>query len=364
MAIVNTEGQKTSAQHIQDIFERLDDPALYTRLAPYPIGIGDIYYDVVDRVLVTEGAFGRTVYVAKFDFKKLKDGGHDPIKRRIKRNAKRILTNAMTPRTDLWAGDSMGKHTLNNGFEGYLLPEDLSLDFYDDMKVETYILEVNIEDDAVYRCTQRLIDSEFADQEWEIKYLMDDLASLWAQSLEGLHSPKDDLLKLALSGRYDLLANSLVAALKVAKAGVEGTPIYNKLLGLVNALRLIDTEQLQENMTPEHLSSLKDLFHGIKEEHYRTRLYAEILAHVGVKAAHLVIHDGLGLVQTVEESHLSVLIRPEGVHQGLLRCSDLSRVVIASEFDEGNPTWQALRERGARFIPVDVQDAAFIWLDE
>lgn len=135
MAVRNTE--KAGLDYIQDVFERLDDPTLYEELN-VPIltksrRAEPIFFNVVKERFTLTPVWGETLYVVEMRGDKLSldfEERCEAIKRRIKRQAKRLLKNTTKP-LQYWEVDGSWEDMAWSEHEfldlrGFVLPQDVN----------------------------------------------------------------------------------------------------------------------------------------------------------------------------------------------------------------------------------------------
>lgn len=231
MAVTNSV-RKTSFDYLQDVLERIDDPKLYKRLkrwTPPKSGTVNLYYDTIDDKIVRTPRVNRTIFLITMRAKDLTVDLEGKVARRVKRNAKRLLTNMSNGWPPSWEADYISdSFSSYQSFDGAMLLEDIDHDSIMDCLVREKIEGILIPSTLRAALDQGVLDLKISTDELDrlcSEKLHEEISIMRQNATYSMiSSPLHQLAKFDLQGAVDLIFDMTLEILsskpgKIREAG-------------------------------------------------------------------------------------------------------------------------------------------------
>lgn len=373
MALTNTgAGRKSSAQHLQNVFERLKDPSLYNGIGSYPYEMVELFYNVNSKQLSLRNELGTTIFVTTYHFKRYRQWTWEQlcesIARRIKRTAAESMGNLMKSWTDKWTIDGKPYTPTKPALSGYILPEDLDLDRArleaEKLLGHENLMGIGIKKELIIDFIKCSLCVELLGLEDQVDAFLDKAQDLIRKGSN--MSLSIDILKGL--GRYELLADSLfeligreTKALLVHKKSEWSVFDYSDGK-VVNVLSEVRSDLVAQHIAPERLKVIvkrvtSPEFNAITLTERAREILGIFLRRLGAQDLYL-IKSG-SEVLSPKLSGLPFYIDPIKDDGQLLNnrpfeeWDDLSKVVICNDYLEfaSQGEIESVKQRGGRFVP-------------
>lgn len=130
---LTTHEHKSSLDYLQDVIDNLENKELYSELDEWVVDFDyknvHIFYDTDRGKLVLEPEYGKTIYVVTMSAKRLVKDVVGSIARRIKRQAKVLISNMAKARMSEWEPYSGSLAPSDwSMLSGWILPDDVNLE--------------------------------------------------------------------------------------------------------------------------------------------------------------------------------------------------------------------------------------------